>query len=136
MYILSTNQRKELDKFIKKIPESTVKGAYERWSEKILAQNERVTTSDTGEFISLSHNLGLDIQHFPQEFVNSIKNYIEFNKEIPAAKVDKKEVAEETKRNMDMTKTVVEETPKKAVEVKTIAAKKEAFPVKAVTKKK
>ena len=139
MYILSVNQRKALDKFISSIPESTVKGGYEKWNERVISHDERVTSYDTDEFVAMSHNLNADLQHFPQEFVNNIKNYIDFGKIIPTAEVDKAEVAIETKKNMAITKKVVEPVPVKVVkkEVVVVSKKKAAVvPVKVVTKKK
>ena len=123
MHILNANQRKALDNFIAKIPESTVKGNYERWNAKIIENNERITSSDMDAFLSLAHNLDADLQHFPQEFSYNVKNYIDFGKVIPTA-----EITEED--------TAIEIPNKKAITKKSVVAKKVVVPVKVVTKKK
>lgn len=131
MHILNANQRKALDNFISKIPESTVKGNYERWNEKIVSNNERITSSDMDSFIALSHNLDADLQHFPQEFSYNVKNYIDFGKTIPTAEIVEEEVATETPKKKAVAKKAAVIVPKKAV-----VAKKVVVPVKAVVKKK
>ena len=129
MHILSANQRKALDTFIAKIPESTVKGNYERWNEKIVSNNDMITSSDMDSFIALSHGLDADLQSFPQIFSYNVKNYINFGETIPTAKVEK-EVPKKVADKKVVVKKAVVVAPKKVV------AKKAVVPVKAVVKKK
>ena len=129
MHILSANQRKALDTFIAKIPESTVKGNYERWNEKIVSNNDMITSSDMDSFIALSHGLDTDLQSFPQIFSYNVKNYINFGETIPTAKVEK-EVPKKAAAKKVVVKKAVVVAPKKVV------AKKVVVPVKAVVKKK
>lgn len=133
MYILSENQKKALDTFIEKIPESTVKGNYERWQAKVIEHNNRVSTSDMYDFKGLAHNLDSDLQNFPQIFSYNVKNYIEFGKSIPKAEpVEEEEVPEVKKKKVVAKKSAVIVPKKEVVTVK----KKVIVPAKVVVKKK
>ena len=158
MHILNVNQRKALDKFIAKIPESTVKGNYERWNEKIVSNNDRVTSSDMDSFISLSHGLDAELQYFPQLFSYNVKNYLDFGKVIQTAEITEEELDELISKNFkalkktyknwkknEESKKAVKDIPKKVaapvkkavpVIVKKAAVKKVIVPVKQVVKKK
>lgn len=137
MYILSENQSKALDTFIAKIPESTVKGNYERWQAKVIEHNNKVATSDMDEFKALAHNLDTDLQNFPQIFSYNVKNYLEFGGKIPKAEPVEDDIPEiKKKKVVKKTVVVVHKKAPIAVKKKVIIPSKVIVPVKAVLKKK
>ena len=139
MYTLTENQLKAAENFIKSIPSSTVKGNYERWLEKVNYDGNRVTTQNMGEFVSLAGGLEADLQTFPQEFANNVKNNIEFGEKIAPAEVSKEDIKVQKEKNIAITakvkeeKVVVKPTAKVPVE-KAVVAKKAIVATKSAKK--
>jgi len=92
MYNLNESQVKSVEDWIKSLPDSIVKGNYERWLDS-LNPKERITSEQAEKFISYTNALPTEFQNYPQGFVASIKNEI-----MPDA-VNSKEVKKESAKD-------------------------------------
>lgn len=81
MYILDSKKIEIAKNFIDSLPESIVKGNYQRWLDGI-KENGRIMSEQWDTFISLSHALPVEFQNFPQAFIHSVKNDVEMDGEV------------------------------------------------------
>lgn len=75
MYVTSKEQIAAAEKFIKSLPDSIVKGNYERWLEAVKLKGG-ITTESLEKFVALSNSLTKEFQNFPQEFSMNVKNSV------------------------------------------------------------
>ena len=75
MYTLDETQIDSAESFINSLPDSIVKGNYERW---LAAVNDdgRITSEQLEKFVSFANALPPEFQNFPQNFVHSVKNKV------------------------------------------------------------
>lgn len=73
MYITNEEQIASAESFVGKIPESIVKGDYQRWILEV-KKTLRITSEQLDKFVSLSHALPKELQNFPQSFRSLVKN--------------------------------------------------------------
>lgn len=75
MYATSKDQIAAAEKFINSLPDSIVKGNYERWLAEVKLKNG-ITTELLEKFVALSGGLTKEFQNFPQEFSMYVKNSV------------------------------------------------------------
>lgn len=76
MYIVDEKKIAAAENFIQSLPESIVKGNYERWLEKV-----KITKQINGEqlekFHSFTNALPIEFQNFPQYYAHCVKNGVD-----------------------------------------------------------
>ena len=71
MATLTKKQVKSVEDFIKKLPDSIVKGNYEKWLTES-REDGMVTDEEMSKFVSLAINLPVEFQSFPQGFQHQV----------------------------------------------------------------
>lgn len=110
MATLTKKQIKSVEDFIKKLPDSIVKGNYEKWLSES-REDGIITDEEMSKFVLLAINLPVEFQSFPQEFqhnVNMVSNEI-----IEPKKEDVKEKVKEVQKVEDKRIVAANKEPKK-----------------------
>lgn len=96
MATLTKKQVKSVEDFIKKLPDSIVKGNYEKWFTES-REDGRITDEEMSKFVSLAANLPVEFQSFPQEFqhhVNSVNELADTPEPIKPKTVTSEKIVE------------------------------------------
>lgn len=76
MYTLTENYISSVENFTKSLPDSIVKGNYERWLESVKPSG-RIMSEQLEKFVSYANSLPKEFKNFPQQFALSVKNGVD-----------------------------------------------------------